>query len=141
MRAFPALHDLAILLARVVIGVVFIAHGWQKFSEWGIEGTTQSFDGMGIPMPEIAAPAVAAIEVGAGALLVVGLLTPLAGVLLAAVMVGATAFVHWDNGVFVGDGGWELVAALGVGALLLAAVGAGRFSLDALLGGRRRRRA
>jgi putative oxidoreductase len=48
-------------------------------------------------------------------------------------MLGAFAFVHAGNGLFAADGGYELVLALGVSSLLLAAVGAGRFSVDHLL--------
>ncbi|QNE17422.1 hypothetical protein F1D05_05160 [Kribbella qitaiheensis] len=43
------------------------------------------------------------------------------------------AFVHLSNGPFVADGGWELVVVLGLFSLVLAAVGAGRFSLDSAL--------
>ncbi|WP_083313168.1 DoxX family protein [Corynebacterium sp. HMSC076D02] len=42
-------NSFAMLAARVVLGVILIAHGWQKFSEWTIAGTTQSFEGMGVP--------------------------------------------------------------------------------------------
>lgn len=51
-------------------------------------------------------------------------------------MLGAYFFGHMDNGLWASDGGYELVLALGVGALLLAVVGAGRFSVDALLAGK-----
>jgi putative oxidoreductase len=50
-------------------------------------------------------------------------------------MAGALYFVHATNGPFVTQNGWELVVALGVGVLLVAAVGAGRFSIDRALGG------
>ncbi|TCO51394.1 hypothetical protein EV646_101377 [Kribbella antiqua] len=58
------------------------------------------------------------------------MLTPVVGVLLALDMAGALAFVHLSNGVFAADGGWELVGVLGLLSLTLAAVGAGRVSLD-----------
>ena len=80
-------------------------------------------------------------ELLGGVLLILGLLTPLAGLALVLVCVGAAVFVHGRNGVFVDEGGWELVGGLGSAALLLAAGGAGRFSLDHLMFGRRRERA
>lgn len=58
------------------------------------------------------------------------MLTTVAGVLLALDMAGAFLFVHMSNGVFVANGGWELVVVLGLFSLMVAATGAGRFSLD-----------
>lgn len=129
------LRDAAILLARVGIGVVFVAHGWQKFFTLGLARVGEQFAGYGIPQPEVTAAIVAGVELVAGAALVAGLLTPLAGILLGVDMAGALYFVHATHGPFVTQNGWELVVALGVGALLIAAVGAGRFSIDRVLGG------
>ncbi|MCT2273452.1 DoxX family protein [Dietzia cinnamea] len=129
------LRDAAILLARVGIGVVFVAHGWQKFFTLGLARVGEQFAGYGIPQPEVTAAIVAGVELVAGAALVAGLLTPLAGILLGVDMAGALYFVHATHGPFVPQNGWELVVALGVGALLIAAVGAGRFSIDRVLGG------
>lgn len=128
----PTIRDLGLLVARVVLGVIFMAHGWQKFADWGLVGTAENFEQMQIPAPSVSAVFAAGVELVGGALLIVGLLTPIVGVLAALVMAGATFFVHLPNGVFVDQGGWELVAALGVGALMLAVVGPGRISLDAL---------
>ncbi|AVM63194.1 MULTISPECIES: DoxX family protein [Dietzia] len=129
------LRDAAILLARVGIGVVFVAHGWQKFFTLGLARVGEQFAGYGIPQPEVTAAIVAGVELVAGVALVAGLLTPLAGILLGVDMAGALYFVHATHGPFVTQNGWELVMALGVGALLIAAVGAGRFSIDRVLGG------
>ena len=129
------LRDAAILLARVGIGVVFVAHGWQKFFTLGLARVGEQFAGYGIPQPEVTAAIVAGVELVAGAALVTGLLTPLAGIILGVDMAGALYFVHATHGPFITQNGWELVVALGVGALLIAAVGAGRFSIDRVLGG------
>ena len=48
-------------------------------------------------------------------------------------MTGAALLVHIGNGVFIEDNGWELVASILVGALILAAVGAGRYSIDSAI--------
>jgi putative oxidoreductase len=85
---------------------------------------------MGVPAPTLSAYYAAAVELIGGAALVLGVLTAVAGVLLALDMAGAFLFVHRSNGVFVADGGWELVVVLGLFALALAAIGAGRFSVD-----------
>jgi putative oxidoreductase len=128
----------ALLVARVVVGAVFALHGWQKVAEFGISGTAESFGAMGVPAAEAAATFAAVVELVGGLMLVVGLLTPVAAVLLAADMLGAWWFVHRGAGVFVSEGGWELVAVLGVAALLIGAVGPGRLSVDGLALGRRR---
>ena len=134
-------RDLALLLVRIVLGTIFLAHGAQKIWTWGLGATSEAFAGMGVPVPELAAPVVAILELAGGAALILGLLTPWAALLLAIDMLVAAVLVHAPHGVFVDAGGWELVGALGAGALALVAVGAGRISLDhALLGRRRGRR-
>ncbi|MFJ2032775.1 DoxX family protein [Streptosporangium sp. NPDC087985] len=138
MRRF--LYDLAALIVRLVLGVVFIAHGWQKLGAGGINGTAATFTSMGVPLPRLAAVFAIVIELGGGILLILGLLTPLVALLIVANMLGAFFSVHAGKGVFVSEGGFELVAALGSAALLLAAGGAGRISLDRLIFGRRGRR-
>lgn len=133
-------RDLALLIARVGLGVVFIAHGWQKLVTNGVDGTAAFFDSVGVPLPTLSAWFATLVELVGGGLLVVGLAVPVAGLLLALDMLGAWLFVHRGNGVFVTDNGWELVLALGVASLLLAAVGAGRYSVDLLLASRSRGR-
>ncbi|WP_315770858.1 DoxX family protein [Rhodococcoides kroppenstedtii] len=136
----PVVRDLAALVARVALGVIFVAHGWQKLNTNGLDATTAGFEGMGIPFPTFSAYFATFVELVGGGLLIVGLLTPVVGLLLLIDMIGALVFVHLDKGVFVTDGGWELV--VGLGALLLAVVGAGSFSLDGVFGrGRSRSRA
>lgn len=131
---FPTIiRDIVTALARITLGVIFVAHGWQKFNEWTVAGTTQSFSQMGVPFPEIAAPFATFVELIGGGLLILGALTPIVGILLAADLIGALVIVHAVPAPFVDQGGWELVAALAAGALLLAAVGPGRFSVDRLL--------
>lgn len=122
--------DLAVLVARVALGVVFIAHGAQKVFTFGISGTAEAFGGMGVPAPQVSALLAAIVELVGGAALLVGLATPVVGILLALDMLGAFLLVHVGNGVFIDAGGFELVAALGAGALLIAATGAGRLSVD-----------
>jgi len=125
-----ALRDLALTLARVALGVIFVAHGWQKFHTWGMSGTSASFDQMGVPAPTLSAWYAAVVELVGGALLIVGLAVPVVGLLLFLDMLGAMVTVHLGSGLFVDAGGYELVLILGVTSLLLAVLGAGRYSLD-----------
>jgi putative oxidoreductase len=126
-----SLQGLGLLAIRVVLGVVFIAHGADKLGD--LAGTEQFFASLGIPAAALMAPLVAFTEVVGGALLIVGLLTPLVGVALAIDMLVAFVTVHAGKGFFVADGGYELVMLLGFASVGIAATGAGRLSLDAAL--------
>jgi putative oxidoreductase len=131
-------RDLAVLVARVAVGVTFLAHGWQKLFTNGIDGTAAFFDSVGVPAASAAAWFAAVVELAGGAALILGLAVPVAGLLLLVDMLGAFVFVHAGAGLFVEQGGYELVLTLGAAALLLTALGAGRYSVDHLLTGRRR---
>ena len=136
-KAPSAAPSLGLLVLRVVVGAIFAAHGAQKIFEFTLPGTIGSFAGMGVPLPEIAGPVVAFVELIGGILLILGLLTRPVAILLAIDMIVALVAVHLPAGLWVGDGGYEFVAVLGAAALTLALTGAGRFSLDgAFLRGR-----
>ncbi|WP_082157590.1 DoxX family protein [Kocuria sp. SM24M-10] len=129
---------LGLTVLRAVLGLTFLLHGWQKVGEWTLAGTQASFAQMGVPLAEVAAPAVAVLELVGGALLVVGLGTRVVAALLALTMLGALVLVHLPAGFFAADGGFELVLLLAAGTLFLALAGAGRWSVDHVLAGRRR---
>lgn len=133
----PRLQDATILLARLVVGGLFIAHGAQKFFQWGIGGTATSFAQMGIPLPGVSAWTAALIETAGGLALVLGVALPVAGVLLALDMLGALFLYHLPHGVFVTAGGFEYVLVLVVIALVLGSHG-GALSLDRVLSKRAR---
>jgi putative oxidoreductase len=103
----PALTDLALLFFRVALGVILLAHGWQKFNEWTVQGTATAFSDMGVPAPTAAATFVTAVEVLGGAALILGLFTPVLALLNTLNLLGALALVHAGNGVFVGDNGYD----------------------------------
>src|SRR5438132_3150459 len=70
----PLQTDIARLTLRVVLGIVFFAHGWQKFFSYTIPGAQGAFAKMQIPAAQLVAPAVASLELVGGAVLVVGIL-------------------------------------------------------------------
>ncbi|WP_139977969.1 DoxX family protein [Nocardioides litoris] len=133
-RPAGAAQDAGLLLLRAVLGVVLVAHGWQKLVDQGFGPTADGFGAMGIPAPEAAAAYAIAVELGGGVLLLLGALTPLVGLLVAGNMAGALWFVHRDA-FFATDGGYEFVLTLGVAGLALAALGSGRWSVDRALFG------
>jgi len=138
MTVPPALADLALLVGRVILGVILFAHGWQKLVTNGIKGTSAFFDQSGVPLPTVSAWFAAIVELVGGAALVLGAAVPVAAVLIVLDMVGAYLFVHAGQGLFIDEGGFELVGALAAGALLLFGAGAGRYSVDHALSSRRR---
>ncbi|MGV0384150.1 DoxX family protein [Corynebacterium sp. 22_2729] len=124
--------DVCITISRILVGIVLLAHGWQKYNSWTIDGTAKSFESMSVPWPNASAQFATYFELAAGVLLILGLLVRIVGPILFVQMVFAFGFAHWGKGVFVSDGGWELVGLLGAAGLALAAYGSGRFSLDYL---------
>ncbi|HYD54251.1 MAG TPA: DoxX family protein [Gemmatimonadaceae bacterium] len=128
--------DVALLFVRLALGAVFIAHGGQKLFTYGLSGVAGSFGQMGIPMASVVGPLVAFVEFFGGIAVVIGLLTRLASLGLAATMLGAIAFVHLPAGFFLPRGYEFNLALLGL-ALALVSAGAGAFSLDALVSRRR----
>lgn len=134
----PAIvRDIGLLLARVLLGAVLIVHGGQKLFVNGVDGTGAFFESVGVPAAQAAAAFAGAVELVGGILLVLGLLTQAVAVLVVVVMVGAYAYVHKAAGIYAADGGWELVAVIGLAVAVFGLVGTGRYSLDALIAGRR----
>ncbi len=128
----PTAGDVALLAARLLLGVVMFAHGWQKMMINGIGRTTEGFEKMSIPLAILSASFVTVVEFVGGVLLIVGALTTLVAGLMMVIMVGAAVFVHIPNGIFVADGDWELVGVIAAGLVMLAARGPGRYSVDHL---------
>jgi putative oxidoreductase len=122
-----AAGDATALIARVAVGVVFVAHGLPKAAD--LEGTAQGFASMGIPFPAFNALLGAVIEVGGGLALIIGLALPLAGLALAFMMANAYYFAHLGDPLV---GGYEFLLVLGATSLALGFAG-GRYSVDSLL--------
>jgi len=142
MRVFglslPAqLSEVALLAVRVIVGIIIGAHGWQKLTVIGPANFGQSFLAQsGVPLPIFMGYVVTCTEVIGGILLIVGLLSRLAALLLTINLVIATLLVNIHVGLLSStDGvGAELPLALIAGFLAILSVGPGRLSLDYLLG-------
>jgi putative oxidoreductase len=136
----PQRLNAALVILRIVVGSIFIAHGAQKLFVFGLAGVAGAFGHMGVPLPGLTGPAIAFLEFFGGIAVVLGLFTQLLALLLAADMLGAIVLVQINKGLI---GGYEFeLSLLGI-ALALALAGAGEYSLDRVLAARkadRRRR-
>jgi putative oxidoreductase len=125
--------DLALFLLRLGVGVVMLAHGIRHIFGGGkITGTAGWFGSMGMKMPMAQAWLASLTEIGAGVLLVLGLLTPFGGAGVVGVMAVAWIINHLKNGFFIfnkGEG-YEYVMTLLLCGVALGTVGPGSWSLD-----------
>jgi putative oxidoreductase len=114
---------------RVVIGLVFLMHGSQKLLS--LTSTAAFFDSIGIPIAQVAAALVTALEILGGVALILGWFTRVVAALLAIDMAVAILTARMDGGFFA-PSGFEFELTLLGACLTLAVMGAGGFSLDAM---------
>lgn len=129
--------DIGLLIIRVVIGVLFVGHGAQKLFGWfggyGLNGTGGWFDSIGMK-PGVTMALIAGLaELIGGILFALGLLTPVAGLLIAGTMAMAILKVHGPNGLWSTSNGYEYNLTLLAVAIGIALIGPGHYSLDAFL--------
>lgn len=132
--------DVALLVIRLALGVVFLAHGLDKFGFLGggagMVGFTSYLESLRIPLPAIMAYIVAGGEVAGGVLVLAGLFSRIAALGLLGIMIVACLKVHITNGFFLDSArgvGFEYVMVLGGMALSLVLAGEGRFSIGAVV--------
>jgi putative oxidoreductase len=129
--------DLGLLIIRLVIGVLFIGHGAQKLFGWfggyGLKGTGGWFDSIGMKPGVTMALLAGLTELFGGILFALGLLTPLAGIMIAGTMLMAIIKVHAPNGLWSTANGYEYNLTLLVVAIGMALIGPGQYALDAFL--------
>lgn len=122
------------LALRFPIGIIFMAHGAQKLFGWfggyGLEGTGQWMASIGLGPGVVMAFLAGSAEFFGGLFVLLGLLTRPAAVALSFTMLVAIFSVHFANGLFMANNGYEFGLALLAASVSLAISGAGKFSLD-----------
>jgi putative oxidoreductase len=131
---FPAAWaDVGPLVLRVVLGVVFAWHGYDKVFVKGTPAIAGFLGSLGIPLPDVMVYFLAYGELIGGILLILGLLT--FWVSIVDIIIAAVAFltVHMANGFSVSGGGYEFIILIFAASVSLLASGAGRYSIDAMI--------
>jgi len=128
---------LGLLILRLVIGLILVAHGGQKLFGWwggpGMNGWTQMIQKLRIRPAQPWAWVAALAEFGGGILLALGFLSPLGSLAIAGSMLVAIVTVHLSRGFWVGKGGYEFNLAILSAVAALALTGPGTYSLDQAL--------
>jgi putative oxidoreductase len=129
--------NIASLVLRLVVGGTMMAHGWNHAFRGGrLPGTARWFESIGMRPAHVHALLATVTELGAGGLLILGLLTPLAAAGVIGTMVVALIANHAKNGFFIfrpGEG-YEYVLMITLVAGAIGALGGGAWSLDRVIG-------
>ena len=132
------LRDLVLLIVRLGLGAILIAHGWRRWQGQGIQQQIDYVAQFGTPYPTVVGWGAVLLELVGGVFLVVGALTPLVAAAAVTEQVLIICYANWFRGPYLLDaqgaylGGYEYNVALGLLALVLVVFGAGRASIDRL---------
>lgn len=132
-KCADAWGDYAPLVLRLAVGFVFLAHGYQKLMVLGVDQFAGFLGMLGVFMPSLFSLVITMLEVVGGVALILGLLSHIFAKLFAFEMLAAFFLVHMKNGVFVENGGYELVLVLFVASSAIMILGSGKWALDSLL--------
>jgi putative oxidoreductase len=133
LRSTAGVNDALLAVGRVLIAVLFLVSGFGK--AMGLSGTASYIASKGLPMPDLLAMATVVVELGGGILIVIGWQTRIVALILAVFTLAAAYFFHdfWNQTGAAAQGN-QIHAlknlSIAGGFLMLAAVGAGRYSLD-----------
>ena len=138
VKFLAGLRSIALLIARVALGGILIAHGFDRWQVHKVASQIDYLNTYGVPYAEWAAWGAIVLELVGGIFLVVGALTPIVALAVVAEQVIIIAYITWRRGPWLLDGqnhyvgGYEYNVALGSLALLIAVFGAGAVSVDRL---------
>jgi putative oxidoreductase len=132
----PRQQSLGLAALRIAVATIFIRHGAQKLFVFGFAGVTGAFTHMGVPLPGVMGPLIGLLEFFGGIALLLGFLTRVLAVGFVLDMLGAILLVQLKRGF----SGYELEFLLLGSSVAFFLTGAGGFSIDALLAGRRQKK-
>jgi putative oxidoreductase len=131
--------SIGLLLIRLVFGLTFAGHGAQKLFGWfgghGLKGTAGWMESIGLKPGKMMAFAAGLSELIGGLFFALGLLTPLAALLMIVPMIVAIAKVHGPNGYWITQNGYEYNLAIIAVAVGVALIGPGQYALDTIIFG------
>ncbi|MBU5262614.1 DoxX family protein [Bacillus atrophaeus] len=129
--------SVGLLIIRLIIGLLFVGHGAQKLFGWfgghGLKGTGGWFESIGMKPGVTVALLAGLSELFGGIMFALGLLTPLAGIIIAGTMVMAIVKVHGANGLWVTNNGYEYNLTLLAVTIGIALTGPGQYAVDTFL--------
>ncbi len=132
MKAFiRVLKDIALMLTRIVMGVIMVTHGWHRWQNEGITAEANILEHAGIPNPGLMVWLLIGFEVIGGIFLIFGLATPVIGLGLMVLNIGIILTLR-SHTFYVHNSGWEYNAVMTIVGLMLMTHGAGRIGLDNL---------
>jgi putative oxidoreductase len=132
MKTIGNRQALGLAIIRIIVGVVFMAHGAQKMFVYGHAGVTGAMAQMGIPLPALSAYLITFTELFGGLALILGLLTRVVALPIAFSMLVAITQVHFKAGFFLPNG-YEFALTMLAANIGLAVAGGGAFALDNVL--------
>ncbi|MFJ5796607.1 DoxX family protein [Bacillus atrophaeus] len=129
--------SVGLLIIRLIIGLLFVGHSAQKLFGWfgghGLKGTGGWFESIGMKPGVTVALLAGLSELFGGIMFALGLLTPLAGIIIAGTMVMAIVKVHGANGLWVTNNGYEYNLTLLAVTIGIALTGPGQYAVDTFL--------
>lgn len=132
MQSFlKVLRDISLLLSRIVMGVILVAHGWHRWQIMGIDREVALLEAADIGNATTVVWLVTGFEIVGGILLIFGLATPLVGLGIVVLNLATIVLMRADN-FYVHNHGWEYNALQAAVGFLFLAYGSGRAGLDNL---------
>ncbi len=124
---------------RVVVGFVFAMHGYQKLTQYGVDGTSQFLASLGLPIPSFMAILLITAELIGGIMLILGIMVRKVAAIEAVVALVALYTVHINKGFFINPTngmagyGYEYILTLFASMMALYSMGGGRLSLGKVI--------
>lgn len=134
---FTTNNSVANIMLRIPVGIILTAHGSQKLFAWfggyGLEGTGQWMESIGLAPGFLMALLAGSAEFFGGIALLLGFLTRPAAIVSAFTMIIAIFSVHFSNGLFMSNNGYEFALTLLAVNVALAIQGGGKYSVDSAI--------